>query len=208
MIRFCCTKCGKDYLLADALARLPLLCKGCGDRIIVPDPSESLPEPPPPPPKPISVPPSQVAPEQPDRNHEPAPSAPAGEVDLFLSEELRKKLTVPMEESGREPAPMARVAAKPETPAPDQAEESQPDRARLARIVDGAVLLVVLVIGMFIGESVAGKSTLKILGDAPASPKFPPTDLLVWLACVVVLGLVYLWLGTRGWSVGGWIKRR
>lgn len=48
VIRFHCPNCDRPYVLPDALAHLPLVCKGCGQRLIVPDPSadpEPEPEP-------------------------------------------------------------------------------------------------------------------------------------------------------------------
>ena len=51
MIRFNCPHCSRPYELHPALARLPLLCKQCGERII---PPEAEPEPPPPPPPPLA----------------------------------------------------------------------------------------------------------------------------------------------------------
>ncbi|QJW97901.1 hypothetical protein [Frigoriglobus tundricola] len=49
MIRFNCPNCERPYEIPDALARLPLVCKHCGQRITVPEPT---PEPPPPVPAP------------------------------------------------------------------------------------------------------------------------------------------------------------
>lgn len=212
MIRFCCTKCGREYLLADAFAHLPLLCKGCGDRLIVPDPGDSLPEPPPPPPStPLPKPTferslgsstSRLI-EEPEPAHQVTEDS--SEVDLFLSAELRKKLNTPAE-MAEQPVPVPRPAAPPQPVAPEETE--RPDRTRLSWLIDGAAMLVMLAIGGYLGESVTRKSTVRILGDAPASAKFPPTDLLLWLGCVAAFGLVYFWLGTRGWTPGARLRRR
>jgi hypothetical protein len=166
VIRFCCTKCGRESLLVDAFAGLPLLCKGCGDRVIVPDPSESLPDPPAPrPPKPAV----HRAPHPPVSLPDPPLPAPADE-------------------------------------APTEGEATRNEW--IARLGDAGGFLLMLVVGALVGAMVAGKSSLRILEDAPASPKFPPTDLLLWVASVAVFGLFYVWLGTRGWSLGNWLRRR
>lgn len=44
VIRFHCPSCDRPYALPDALAHLPLVCKGCGERLNVPD-SSADPEP-------------------------------------------------------------------------------------------------------------------------------------------------------------------
>ena len=46
MIRFSCQHCDHPYLLPDALAHVPLLCKGCGQRLAVPAPGTDNPPPP------------------------------------------------------------------------------------------------------------------------------------------------------------------
>lgn len=173
MIRFLCTKCGREYVVSNALARLPLLCKGCGDRIIVPDPSESLPEPPPEEEKPDSL------------------VSPTVDDSLFMS----------IEGSGPAPPP------QPMPPLPEPAPIPPPRRSVNTKLVDGATLFVALCLGAFIGEYIAKKSTLQILGDAPASAKFPPTDLAIWVGTVATFGLFYLWLITRGWSLGARLRR-
>src|SRR5262249_12036834 len=69
LTRFTCSKCDRRYEVPPALAGLPLLCKGCGTQLTVPDPpDEPEPEPPPPPrPKPkveqpVAQPPKAAAP--------------------------------------------------------------------------------------------------------------------------------------------------
>lgn len=200
MIRFFCTKCGREYVLADAFAHLPLLCKGCGDRMVVPDPKDSLPEPPPPPSKPpfdqsLAAPPPTLP--EPERTPEETGSS---EVKLFLSAEMQKKLNLAM--------PPAPNADEPAFPSPVEAEAPRPDRTRLAWMVDGFAFVVLLAAGAFLGETVARKSTIQIFSDAPASAKFPPTELLLWIGCVAACGLLYVWLGTRGWTLGARIRRR
>jgi hypothetical protein len=39
VIRFKCPNCDRPYVLPDALAHLPLVCKGCAQRLSVPDPT-------------------------------------------------------------------------------------------------------------------------------------------------------------------------
>src|SRR5581483_10467077 len=65
VIRFSCPQCGRAYVLADALAHLPLVCKGCGQRLAVPDPQPE-PEPPPPPPVKRPVPVAKAPPPPPE----------------------------------------------------------------------------------------------------------------------------------------------
>lgn len=93
---------------------------------------------------------------------------------------------------------------------PTAGTEAKPagNRKTLARVADAAVFLVLLVVGALLGEMVARKPTGEILSGAGSAPKFPPTDLLLWLGCVAFFGLLYAWLGTRGWTVGGWLRRK
>src|SRR5262249_45221159 len=73
---------------------------------------------------------------------------------------------------------------------------------------DVVVCLLLLAVGAFLGEFLAGKPTREVWIDAGSSGRFPPMDLLMWLAMPVVLGLIYGLLISRGQSVGGWLKRR
>ncbi|HEY2911124.1 MAG TPA: hypothetical protein VGI99_12815 [Gemmataceae bacterium] len=204
MIRFNCATCGREYVLADALRHLPLLCKQCGHRLVVPDPQ-------PEPVAPIAAPPAaellQQAPAPEDASASEGrlvalPSVSDSEVDLFMSAEMRAKLAA----TAAAPEPVAEVP--PLTPV---AEPGAPRRAAskaLPVAVDAFVTVILLALGMFVGEAVAGESTGHILSRAGSAPKFPPTDLLLWLGCVGFFGLLYGWLGARGWTVGGWLKRR
>jgi hypothetical protein len=81
------------------------------------------------------------------------------------------------------------------------------ERKFLGIVVDVAVVLILLVLGVIVGEFAAGKSTREVMATA-AAPKFPPVDLLMWLAGPAFFLLVYAWLGTRGRTVGGWLRRR
>jgi hypothetical protein len=188
--------------VSNALVGLPLLCKGCGERMVVPPPEESLPEPPPP--KPAfdrSLPASNEHDDPPDILI--TPTVEDSEVNLFLTPEARKKLFLPIEGSGSEtPAPPAPEAE----PIPVPPAESRVGRK--AKWIDAGVFGAVLVLGAVLGEFAARKSTLRIFGDAPASPTFPPTDLLLWVASVAGCGLLYGWLMMRGWSLGPRLSRR
>src|SRR6478735_2125165 len=55
VIRFNCPHCARLYELPDALARLPLVCKQCGQRITPPE-GATVPPPAPPPPKVVAPP--------------------------------------------------------------------------------------------------------------------------------------------------------
>lgn len=216
MIRFSCTSCQREYFLADAMAHLPLLCKGCGHRLEVPNPTpeaiEVREEPKPAFDRSIagalkSTPVHLTSDEKYNVREEHVSTAADSEVDLFLSPEVRKKLSVPIEGSAAAPVPAPLPAIQKLPPTPLEVETKQP-RKTLGLVVDVAIALLVLVVGAIAGETVAGKPTGEILSGAGSAPKFPPTDLLLWLGSVVVFGLIYAWLGTRGWTVGGWLKRR
>jgi hypothetical protein len=114
-------------------------------------------------------------------------------VELFLSPDALTKLD-PQPELNRQPVPTAARSAR--------------ARKIMAWVVDGVLALGVLVAGALVGELVAKKPTREILSGAASAPTFPPTDLLLWLGCVAVFGLAYVWLGTRDWTAGGWLRRR
>jgi len=192
--------------VSNALIGVPLLCKGCGDRLTVPETSD----PPPDVPKPSfdrSLPP----PDEGTPDILVTPTIENSAVNLFISAEARKNLFQPIEGSGQTstPHPMPPLPspiAERLPVAPPSAEP--PARQVAARLVDGAAFLAALALGATLGSFAAGKPTRDILGDAPASPRFPPTDLLIWVASVAACGLLYVWLGARGWSLGARLKRR
>ena len=66
-------------------------------------------------------------------------------------------------------------------------------RKALGLVVDVVVVLILVVVGVFLGELLANKSTREIL-DGASGPKFPQLELLMWLAPPVVFVLVYEWL--------------
>ena len=181
MIRFGCPHCGREYVLADAMARLPLLCKGCGQRLDVPDPT------PEPPAAPVA---------------EPVAKPQAAPPNGLLTSETLTKLDAPAEVTGPPHgqawgAPVAKPQAAPEPPK---------SRNAIAFVVDVAVGLLLVGVGVLIGEFAARKSTREII-DGASGPRFPSVDLLVWLGGPVLLVLIYVLLGTRGRTLGGWLKR-
>ena len=204
MIRFSCPHCGREYALADFMARLPLLCKGCGQHLDVPEPT---PEPPPVPKletHATPVPPAGGLPSpgspQVASSGSPRRETPAANDDGFLSQETLARLDV--KPPAELPAPPPKPAPPPLIPAPRPAP-----RKLVAIAADAAVVLVLLGLGVLLGEFAARKPTAEILENA-SGPRFPPTDVLVWLGGPVLLLLIYAWLGSRGWTLGGWLKRR
>src|SRR5262245_7804100 len=137
VIRFHCPKCEREYLLSNALIGVPLLCKGCGDRLTVPAISEPLPEPP----KPAF---DRSLPSHDDDKPDLliTPTVEDSEVNLFLSSEVRKNLFMPIEGSGQSPG------LEPMPPLPSPVAERLPlippppaNRKLLVRLADGAALL-------------------------------------------------------------------
>jgi hypothetical protein len=171
---------------------LPLVCKGCGQPLKLPKPEPDVPPP-------LADPPDPPKPPVADAPGSPKPVAPAA-APAIISPETWAKLEAPPPPAPPEPKPWGAAVAAPAAAAPA-------DRNLLARLADVAVVLVLLALGAMLGEVLARKSTREVL-DGLAAPKFPPTDLLLWLAGPVVLLLAYVWLGTRGKTVGGWLRRR
>jgi hypothetical protein len=75
-------------------------------------------------------------------------------------------------------------------------------------VVDVAAGLTLVGLGSMVGELLAKKSAAQVLSGAVSAPKFPPMDLLMWASGPVLAGLLYLWLGARGWTPGGWLRRK
>ena len=210
MIRFSCPHCQREYLLHDAMFGLPLLCKGCGQRLTIPAPE-------PDPPKDIAPAlvieaPPPVPQQQPDAPRSLLPDG-LEEVDIgFLSQETIAKLDLPLEvtpqvKAWEKPLPESHRAesTKPLEP-PPRAASPRSNRKIIGVAADVAVVLVLLGVGVFLGEFAAGKSTREVMQSA-SGPKFPPLELLLWLAGPVLLLLVYALLGSRGKSVGAWLRR-
>jgi hypothetical protein len=81
-------------------------------------------------------------------------------------------------------------------------------RKLLGIAVDVMVGLILLVIGVVLGELLAKQSTREVLKDAGSATKFPPIALLLWMAPSVLFALVYMLLAGRGKTLGGWLRRR
>ncbi len=187
MIRFNCPHCGRPSEVPDALARLPLVCKQCGQRVV---PAEA-PKAEAPPPQPVAKP--QAAPEAPPAKSQAALATPAEpEINLDL-------LPPPA------PKPVPKPAPAPEPAAPP---EARPEATLLPFVADLATFVLLVVIGMLLGEQLAGKATGVVLSEAGSAAKFPPVDLLLWGAPPVAFGLVYILLGSRERTVGAWLRRR
>jgi len=233
VIRFSCPHCGRAYVLADALAHLPLLCKGCGQRLNVPDPSPEpepvLPPPPvkkPPAPRPAAPAPTpglrpglakpESAKSEPAKAAAPPASEPPGDMVNRLATKSRESPELNSEGLFETPAnadllaepPAPPAAKKPVAPPPAPPAPPRAGRKLLPVVVDVLVVLVLVGLGVLAGELLVKKSSGQILSESSSAPKFPPVELLMWLAGPVLAGLIYLWLGTRGWTVGGWLKRR
>lgn len=274
MIRFNCPNCDRPYEVPDALARLPLVCKQCGQRVTPPAPSPDAP-PPPPAPKPPPVPPP-VVPKPPEPVAEPKPAPPKlppVPPPAILAPAVAAKLPPPPEEDDEDdgvlvtkadsppdfdggpaaaslseatrarpaglsdanrprpadldggpaagsesvgdinldllPKPAPPPAPRPTPPpAPPEPPEPGPEATLLPFLADFGVFVLLVVVGMFLGELLARKPTGQVLSDAGSAPKFPPTDLLLWAAPPILFGLVYLLLGSRERSVGAWLRRR
>jgi hypothetical protein len=103
------------------------------------------------------------------------------------------------------PPPAPWRPAQPGGSEPEPAEEPAP--GLLPFLADAGAFLLLVVVGLFLGELLVHKPTGEVLSDL-ASPKFPPVDLLMWAAPAVLFALVYLLLFKRGVSVGSLIRRR
>jgi hypothetical protein len=204
VIRFNCPNCGRRYELPDLMAHLPLLCKGCGLALAVPDP-EPEPEPAPPPfrPRPAKIEPK--GPEKAEPKTEPKELSKTKPV-----EDVSGPIADPGDaEKAKSLAPAAELVSVSKPPAPEAAPPPTTAGRKLIPIVaDVAVGLILLAVGVFLGEMLAQKPTGQVLSEAGSAAKFPPLDLIQWLGPPVLLELIYAMLASRGMSVGGWLKRR
>ena len=229
MIRFLCPNCSRRYELPEALARLPLVCKGCGQPLAVPETStepEPKPEPPkpaPPPPKPeppkVVAPPPQPPKPAPPKVVIPPPSPPPAPAPKPVTVATAENRLPPPDHPHTNGQPYPKNGPLFEQPELLEALEIAPPTspvviARPANskvtttIVDGLVAIVLLAIGVFCGELLARQSTSEVLREAGSAAKFPPIDFLMWLAPSVVFLLIYSLLISRGKSVGRWLARR
>lgn len=271
MIRFNCPSCARLYEVPDALAKLPLVCKQCGQRITPPERSEAPPPPsppappappppsPPPPAPPVVVPkpsapvakPQAALPpldEQPSDDDvliskpdstpdidfnvggptaaslsDAARARPAGLSDANrprpagLSDANRPRLAepdappTPTPDINLDLLPKAapprppRVPRKPVAPVPP---EPKRESTLLPFLADFAVFVLLVAVGVLIGQQLAGKPTMQVIADAGSAAKFPPKELIVWAGPPLMFGLVYVLLGSREKSVGAWLRRR
>lgn len=229
LTRFTCPKCDRRYEVPPALTGLPLLCKGCGSALTVPDPpDEPEPEPEPPPPKPKPAPPvarPTVAPQKPappadDEDDKPyLIPEPHGSPDI----DFNLPVSAANHDTNRTPAgltpspdraaaatkPAAKPFARPKPPAAAPAPAPAAGGSRLiAVVVDAAVGLILFAAGAFLGEMLARKSTRQVWNDAGGAVSFPPVELIQWAAPPLLILLVYGLLAARGKTVGGWLRRR
>jgi hypothetical protein len=93
-------------------------------------------------------------------------------------------------------------------PDKDDADLSTRKMKPLPIVVDAMIGLLLLLVGGFIGEVLAEKSTGEVWREAGSAPKFPPMDLLLWLAPPIMLLLIYYLLVTRRKSLGAWLQKR
>ncbi len=197
MIRFRCTNCQREYELPDALFGLPLVCKSCGQSLVLPEPSADAP-------LDLTVPTVESPREDaPDITLDVGKTA-AEDVEMgFLSPGTIAKLDEPPDV-----APLPKAWAKPlPPPQPAMRTASPLGRTLLSYAADAGVVLVLLVVGVLLGEFAAGQSTREVLAGING-PKFPSLELLLWLAGPAVLLLIYVLLGSRQKTVGAWLRRR
>lgn len=228
MIRFLCPHCSRRYELPEALARLPLVCKGCGQPLAVPEKStepEPQPEARPEPPKPAPV---AVPKPEPPPTPRPAPApvpphAPVPEAKPVVVT-LESRLPPPDKPSANGPPsthptsnglfekPDVLAALDIAVPPPPSPQPVTPVRSGGRKVlgvaVDAVMALILIAVGVFCGELLARQSTSEILKDASSAAKFPPVDLLMWLAPSVLFLLIEALLISRGKSLGSRLARR
>ena len=201
MIRFRCPTCDRQYVLADALAGLPLLCKGCGHHLTPPAPE------PDPPPEALASggrQPPESSPRWADAPRSPAdlpayvPTSPPNPTPLSRPAPT-DRVDLPYKGGGEKPALP--------NPFPAPARAVPAGRRVVGLVVDAAVVLILLAAGVVVGDMVAGRSLRDLIAQTEAAGS-PPMELVLWAGPPAVFLLVYLWLGARGWTVGGWLKRR
>jgi len=271
VIRFNCPNCGRPYELAEALAKLPLVCRQCGQRFIPADvptasPPASSAEPlvlPPLPPLAISppvlaaspppktetaVPPPPLTPtkppDEPPEDEDILVSKPDSSPDIdfniggptaaSLSEVARARpaglsdANRPRPEGLEKPSaapddlgdinldllPKARSVPPPPPPAQPLAPHAEletpsakNDASLLPFIADLVAFLLLVVVGLLLGELIVRKPTGEVLAEV-AHPTFPPVNLLLWAAPAVMFALIYILLGRRERTLGGWLRRR
>jgi hypothetical protein len=205
VIRFKCPNCGRYYEVPPSLRHVPLLCKGCGQRIAVPEDSEV--------PGPVPEPQIAIAPT--GKLSIPASATPTPGHQPSEKEQLPKTLppaenaAVGETQPGAQPEKNAWQQAS-TTQAGEDDEKTQSSFRLKPRyiLVDVAVGLLFLLIGGTLGAFLAGSSTAEIWAEAGSATKFPPMDLLLWLAPPTMLLLIYSLLIARRKSLGAWLQRK
>jgi hypothetical protein len=253
VIRFSCPHCGRPSEVPEALARLPLVCKQCGQRVVPAEAPKS--------PEPVAKPQAAVAPTPqvpavaPAPKPQVSPAVPSakpladsqktdedilvtkadstpdidfnvgGPTAASLSEAHRQRpaglsntnvlLPAGLEATEPEinldllPKPAPKSAPKPAPPPEPAAPPEALAEATLVPFAADLVTFVLLVVvGMLLGEQLVGKPTGTVLSESGSAAKFPPIDLLLWGAAPVLFGLVYILLGGRERTVGAWLRRR
>jgi hypothetical protein len=208
VIRFNCPNCGRRYELPNAMAHLPLVCKGCAQPLAVPEPGPE-PEPEPVPPLAVRPRPAKADSAVLRKEMSPADELPTLKPDHPADAPAPEHAPLPDFAAGPTTggfgdAPKPPLPAKPASVAPAPTGGSK----LIPVVVDVAVGLILLVVGVFLGEMLAGKPTREVLSEAGSAPKFPPLELIQWLGPPLLFGLTYAMLASRGLSVGGWLKRR
>lgn len=136
------------------------------------------------------------------------------EPEINLDQLPREKTVAPVDQCQKinldllpkaPPPPPPKSARAPE---PELAPEPKSESNVLPFIADVVVFLLLLAVGVLVGEQLVGKSSGQVLSEAGAAPKFPPIDLLLWGGPPLMFGLVYLLLNSRELTVGAWVRRR
>jgi hypothetical protein len=104
----------------------------------------------------------------------------------------------------------AHEVPRPETLARSVAQsDTNPAGTRiLALLLDGISGFILVIVAGLLGEMWAEKPTLDVWREAATAPKFPPIELLLWLAPLVLFGLLFWLLHSRGKTLGAWFRRR
>lgn len=189
--------------------RLPLICKGCGQHLNVPEPTAE------PAPAPKAAP---VETHAKTKQAEPVPAPSLAAAQRELPTETKPDLSVNITPPVLAPMPLLSSENPDEKllkqkfqagnlPIEHSVEPAERPRS-LVVLVDVATVLVLLIVGAFIGEMLAHQPTGELLHDAATAPKFPPVELILWLAPIAMLCLVYWMLASRHKSLGYWLQRR
>ena len=107
---------------------------------------------------------------------------------------------------GLPPAPPPRPPRPPAPPEPTPEPAAEP--TTLPFLADLGVFLLLVVVGLLLGELAVRKPMGQVFSESGSAAKFPPVDLLILLAPPVMFGLIYLLLNSREKTVGAWLRRR